>query len=105
MVIFNPQKVRKSWYHLPRILRREGEYPRMSGILYLTVVQAVLLFGAEMWVLTPRIGCLLGSLHNRLVRRLVGTKIRRRTNGIWDYPPLEDALKAVGLEMTETYIF
>ena len=34
---------------------REGADMRMTGRFYVAVVQAVLLFGSEMWVLTPQL--------------------------------------------------
>ena len=46
-------KARKSWMQMTRILVREGAYPRISGLFFNAVVQAVLLFGSETWVLTP----------------------------------------------------
>ena len=51
----NLQKARRSWGRLQRILRREGATPRISGSLFKAVVQQVLLFGAETWVVTPNI--------------------------------------------------
>ena len=37
-------KERKIWAWLTRILGREGDSPRLSGMLFKAVVQAVLLF-------------------------------------------------------------
>ena len=51
----NLVKSRKSWGRLARILSREGVDKRVSGTFFKAVVQQVLLFGAETWVLTPRI--------------------------------------------------
>ena len=51
----NLVKARKSWGRMLRILSREGAEKRVSGNLFKVVVQAVLLFRAETWVLTPRI--------------------------------------------------
>ena len=56
------QKSRKIWARLPRILGREDAYTRMSGRFYLTIVQTVLLFSADNWVMTPRNGRLMGDL-------------------------------------------
>ena len=50
----NVQKARKSWGRMSRVLIREGAYRKVSGHFFKAVVQAVLLFGAEMWVLTRR---------------------------------------------------
>ena len=51
-VLGNLGRERKSWGRLSRILRQEGAYPKVSGSFYKVVAQAVLLFGAETWVLT-----------------------------------------------------
>ena len=45
-------KARKSWGQLYRILSQEGADPKVSENFYKAVDQAVLLFGAETWVLT-----------------------------------------------------
>ena len=54
-VVGNLVKARKSWGRLARILTREGADKRVSGNFFKAVVQSVLLFGAETWLLTPRI--------------------------------------------------
>ena len=41
---------------------QEGAGIRMSGSFCVAVVQAILLFGSEMWVVTPRIKRLLGGV-------------------------------------------
>ena len=51
----------KSWGRLKRILIREGADKRVSGDFFKVVVQQVLLFGAETWVVTPRIERALNS--------------------------------------------
>ena len=55
--------------HLTKILRREGVDKRTEGRLYLAVVQAVLLFGSETWVLTPQLDKALVGFHHRVARR------------------------------------
>ena len=60
-VVGNLQKSRKSWARLPIILGMEGDSPMMSGIFFKAVVHAVLLFGAETWLMPPpRTGQALG---------------------------------------------
>ena len=46
----NLGKARKIWGRLKRILSREGADKRVSGNFFKSVVQQVLLFGAETWV-------------------------------------------------------
>ena len=40
---------------------REGVNPRALGMFYKAVVQAVLIFGVETWVMTPHMGLALGG--------------------------------------------
>ena len=51
-VVGNIGKAGKSWGRLSRIMRREGEDPKVLGNFYKAVAQAVLLFRAETWKLT-----------------------------------------------------
>ena len=50
-VLRKSRKARQVWGRLGKFLRREGEDLFVSEKLYHTVVQAVLIFGAETWVL------------------------------------------------------
>ena len=70
----------------------------MSGHFFKAVSQAVLLFGAEMWVLTPRMERALDSLQHRVARRLARRQPRRRGGGSWAYPSLEEAMGEAGFE-------
>ena len=100
----NPQKSRKSWVRMSRILIREGSDPKVSGHFFKAVVQVVLMFGAETWVLTPRMERALSSFQNRFVRRLIGRQLRRRGDGSWDYPPLVAEMEEEGFEEIGTYV-
>ena len=60
-VVGNLCKARKSWGRLLPILSQEGAYLKVSGHFSKLVMQAVLLFGVETWVLTPRIERALGN--------------------------------------------
>ena len=55
-VVGNLQEAQKIWYRLSRILGREGSSPMVLGVFFEAYVQAVLHFGVETWVMTPRIG-------------------------------------------------
>ena len=52
-VVGNIWKARKIWSQLTSILGRYGAIPRVSGMLFKALVQAVLLFGLDTWVRTP----------------------------------------------------
>ena len=62
------------------------------------------MFGAETWVLTPRMERALISFQHRVARRLTGRQLRRKGGGIWEYPPLEEAMAEAGFERIGTYI-
>ena len=82
------RKYRNIWMRMTKILSREGADPKVSGFFLKAVVQAVLLFGAEMWVLTPWMERALSTFQHRVVRQLNRSYTRRRRDGRWDYLPL-----------------
>ena len=53
------------------------------GEFFKAVTQAVLLFGAEMWVPTPRMERALSSFQHRVMQRLTGRHPRRWGGGSW----------------------
>ena len=57
---------------MSRVLSWEGADKRVSGNFFKSVVQAVLLFKAETWVLTPRIERVLESFIHRAAKRITG---------------------------------
>ena len=73
-VVADMRKSRCKWYQVSRILGWEGVDTRTSGNFYKVVVQVVLLFGSEIWVMTPWVGLILGGFHNMVALRLVGIK-------------------------------
>ena len=63
---------RKFWSRMSHILIREGAAPRVYYFFFKTVVQTVLFFGAENWVVTPCIGKALWGFQTQVARRLTG---------------------------------
>ena len=94
----NLVKARKSWGRLSRIFSREGADKRVSRNLFKAVVQAVLLFGVETWVLTPRIERALESFRHRAARRITGKQTRRGGCVQWNYNPLKEEMQEEGFE-------
>ena len=80
---------KKSWGRLSRILSQEGADKRVSGNFYKAVVQAVLMFRAETWVLTPRIEKVLESFMHGAARRITGKQPWIWGGGKWTYTPLK----------------
>ena len=97
-------KLQRARGRLLRILSREGADPKVSGIFFKAVTQAVLLFGEKTWVLTPRTERALCSFQYRVAQRLTGRQSRRRGGGSWEYPSFEEAMEESGFEGVGKYI-
>jgi hypothetical protein len=61
----NLKKVRFIWSRLSCTIRSENASPRVCGIFYIATVQLILLFGSEMWNLSPPSLKLLEGFHIR----------------------------------------
>ena len=55
-VLSNLYQARLVWKIMTRILSKEVADPRVSGFFFKAMVQVVLLFGSETWVVTPHMG-------------------------------------------------
>ena len=71
---------------------------RVSVNFFKAVVQAVLLFGLETWILTPRKDQALDSFQRGDARRLAGKQPQRRGDGRWAYTPFKEAMREAGFE-------
>ena len=85
----NLGKASKSLGRLQQILSRQGADKRVSGNFFKAVVQQVLLFGAETWVVTPRMERALNSFMHGAARRITGRQPRRGWDRKWFYPSRE----------------
>ena len=99
----NLWRARGKWGRLAKILERKGEDKRMTGRFYVAVVQVVLLFGFEVWVLTPRLEKSLKGFHQRAAWRMAGMGPKHQQDGTWLYPSIGAALVMMGLEEIGVY--
>ena len=83
---------------------REGAH----GKIYVSVVQAVIIYRSKTWVMKLRIGRVLGGFHHRLARSLMMRKLYRRQYGVWVYPLVEETMEEemmkAGLKEVDTYV-
>ena len=61
-----------------RILGREGEDPRVSGLFFKAAVQVVFVFGSDTWFLVPFMYQSLGSFQHKVAQQISGRHLRRR---------------------------
>ena len=89
---------------MSRILSQEGANPEVSQHFFKAVVQAVLMFGAETWFLTPRMERDLSIFQHRVAQCLTMSQTNSQGGGSWDYPPLVLAMVEAGFEEIGAYI-
>ena len=63
-------KAQVVWRNTMNILSREGARPWVHTFFFKAIVQSVLLFCAETWVVTPRMGRVLGGFQDQVERQL-----------------------------------
>ena len=74
------------------------------GCFYLAVIQAILLYGSETWVISKRMLKRLESFHHRCARSMAHRPIRRLADGSWEHPHSSEVLTQCGLLPIHTYI-
>ena len=87
----------------PVLAKRKVNAQKMA-YFYQAIVQAVLLYGSETWVLTQPIKQILNTFHHRCARFITGRFIHPDKDGIWVYPNSQEVLKQAGLTTIEEYI-
>ena len=70
---------------------------RVFGLFYKYMVQAVLIYGSETWILTPWMVLNLEAFHHRVACNLRGKQQQKQSGGGWFYPPLEEAMQEARL--------
>ena len=68
------------------------------------VVQEVLLFGSETWVMSPHIGRMLGGFYHRVICQLKGQNPRQKLGDILVYPSFDTVVVEAGLDWVEMYV-
>ena len=102
-VIHDIRRARQFWGRLGKLLRREGADPIISEKFYRTVVQAVLLFGSETWVLTAAMMQNIKDLHVGFLWQVAGKKARRIGDETWRKEGADSVLQAAGTKPLMEY--
>ncbi len=103
------RKARATWARVGQVLQAENVPHRIAAKFYKAVVQAVLLYGSETWVLLTTALASLEGFHIRAAYRMaVKHKPRRGPGHGWIYPKSKDVLEDVighGNEIRYNYEF
>jgi hypothetical protein len=98
-------KTRGTWARVGQVLRRENVPPRVSAKFYKAIVQSVLLYGSETWVLSPAVLARLEGFHIHAAYRMAKKHVPRRgPHQQWVYPPSDKVLEECGMHTIEHYI-
>ena len=103
-VVGNFKKEWAIWAWMTRILVWEEANQRVSRMFYKSVVQAVLLFRSDTWVLNPHIGRALRSFQHRVARRITRKQPRQQDEAGSEYAPLVAEMEEVVFEKIRVYI-
>jgi hypothetical protein len=99
------RKARATWARVGQVLRRENATPFVAARFYQAIVQAILLYGSETWVLTRTALARLEGFHIRAAYRMAKEhKPKRGPGNVWIYPKSEDVLRECGLKTMEEYV-
>ena len=104
MVEWNLGKARKSWGKVAAVLGKRKVNAQKMAYFYQAIVQAVLLYGSETWVMTQPIIQKLNTFHHQCARFITGSFIHPNDDGTWTYPNSKIILKKAGLATVEEYI-
>ena len=74
------------------------------AVFYRTIIQAVLLYGAETWAVSKTNLRKLRSFHHRAIRYMTRRHIWKLEEGKWEYPDHEELRKKCRLARIETEI-
>ena len=100
----NLSKARLRWGQIAKLLKREGAGAKCMGKFYLAVVQSVLLYGADSWVVSKLDMNRLRSFHRRAVRYMNNQHIRKVGEEQWEIPNHVDLEWKCGLFDIGTYV-
>ena len=105
-IVLNLNKAGKAWGQLYWVLVQEKKRNLRTAVsIYRSIIESVLLYGSETWVLKGSTTLhRLEIFHRRCAQFLTGQFIHPQENGEWVYPHTEDVFIKAGLESIESYI-
>jgi hypothetical protein len=99
------RKARGTWARVGQVLRAENVPLRIAAKFYKAVVQAVLLYSSETWVLSTAALASLEGFHIRAAYQMaVKHKPRKGPGTVGRYPKSKDVLEECGMSTLEEYI-
>ena len=85
-------------------MRIEVSYTQVSERFYSSVVQEVLLFGFDLWVVPESIEISVEGMHTGFLQKIMVNRARKNPDGAWVTPAASAFLEASGMQSEATYI-
>ncbi len=99
------RKARATWARVGQVFWSENALPPIAARFYQAIVQAILLYGSETWVISRTALARLEGFHIRAAYRMAkANKHKCGPGNVWEYPRLVDNLKECGMKTMEEYI-
>ena len=87
-----------------KILRREGAYYKVATMFYRAMVQVILLFGSDSWVLTAAMGGAEEGKRTGFLKKITGKRAWWEVDGMWYAPRAEEVRESGGTQLKKTYL-
>ena len=97
-------RARSVWGRLGALLRREGADPKVSESFYRAVVQAIILYGSETWVLLASMKKRIEETHTEFLQMITGKRAKQLGDGTWETPRAEVIQDAAVTQLDRIYI-
>ena len=104
MIHQNIKRERKLWGWLVKMLWIEGAYTQVLEIVYREVVQAVLIFGSDLQVLSAVMERMVEGTYTGFLQYITGKWAQRNPYGPWVTSVAGVVWGAVGMQLADTYI-
>ncbi len=99
------RKAHATWARVGQVLWSKNAPPPIATRFYQAIVQAILLYGSETWVISRTALARLEGFHIRAAYRMAKmNKPKRSPGNVWEYPRSADVLKECGMKTMEEYI-
>ena len=76
----------------------------MSASFYRVVVQAIILYGSETWVLLASMANRIEGMHTEFLKIIMAKRVKQLEDGTWKTPGAEDIREAAGNESAGIYV-
>ena len=101
----NLRKAQRQWGVVAEVLGNTGVLVKAQAMMCKAVVQELILYGSEIWVVTKKIMTFLEVFHHGISRQIMGMKEWMGDGGEWEWNLVDAALEATGIWLMRDYLW